>query len=300
MRKNWWIALLLVIALIPSGADASGTASASALVPGGLYRITFLDVGQGDAALLQDPSGFTVLIDGGMRSDGPVIVDYLRSQGITQIDVLLATHPDADHIGGLIAVLGMDDVPVLSVITNGYPGDTRTWSDFNAAVTAEGLTLTTVTYDQSFSWGSMAVQAANPEPGLVDPDANDACLAVRVSMGAIDTFFACDLDADQESIILSRPVELDSEILKVAHHGSDLGSSAEFLAAVTPEVAVISVGYNSYGHPGAQTLARLDDAGAGVWRTDQDGHITVLTDGARFTVNAPFFAHLLYLPTLVK
>ncbi len=283
--KHWKNILisLLVVSLCCMFFENESARSASTL-----YTITFIDVGQGDSALLQDPNGYTVLIDGGKTTAGPTVVNFIRSQGVTKIDVLLETHPDSDHLGGLLDVLAMTDVPVLSVVYNGYPGTTQLWTDFTTAVAAEGLALTTLQYPQITTWGSMQVQVVNPAGGLVSPDTNAACLVVKVGTGSIQTLFACDLDSAQESVILTRPLNLNSDILKVAHHGSDLSSSTAFLNAVTPSVAVISVGDNSYGHPGAATLARLDTVGAAVWRTDLDGNITILTDGTRYTVNAPF------------
>ncbi len=301
MKKNtrMLLACTLIIALIWLSSGYQPVNSAALL-----YRITFIDVGQGDSALLQDPAGFTVLIDGGQTTAGPGLVAYLRSQGLSKIDVVLATHPDSDHIGGLIDVLSMTDIPVLSVVYNGYPGSTQTWTDFAQAVVDEGLSFTVLQYPQKATWGQMQVDALNPDGSLGSPESNAACLAVKVHTGAITTLFACDLDSAQEAVILSRPLDLNADILKVAHHGSDEGSSAAFLSAVTPSIAVISVGQpNAYGHPGAATLARLEDAGAGIWRTDQDGNITIKTDGTTFTVNAPFpgeFSNITYLPVVVR
>jgi competence protein ComEC len=301
MRRNTFLQILLVLMLL---ALISSPAAASVPNSPAIYKLNFINVGQGDAALLIDPSGFAVLIDGGKTSAGSVLTTFIRSQGIEDIDVMVATHPDSDHIGGLIAVLEMADVPVKSVLYNGYPGTTQTWLDFVSAVQAEGLTLTTITYPQTFTWGTIDAQTLNPVAGLSSPDTNDACLAFLVQTGTIKTVLACDLDSSQENIVLARPVVLDADLLKVAHHGSSSSSSQAFLDAVTPKEAIISVGDNSYGHPDPATIARLEDVGARVWRTDQDGNIIVQTDGTIYAVNQnlPVIGITLdvYLPLIMR
>jgi len=297
-HRRWLFIILSLVVCLTFSVFYTGQAQSSSL-----FSITFIDVGQGDAALLQDPDGFTVLIDGGRPESGPKVVSHIRRANVQQIDVMVATHPDSDHIGGLIDVLEMTDIPVKSVIYNGYPGNTATWTDFVDAVNDEGLSLKTVRYHETISWGQMQVEVLHPAGGLSNPDPNDACLVVMVATGNIKSLFTCDLDSVQENIILSRPLDLDADVLKVAHHGSEYGSSTAFLTAVSPSIAVISVGENSYGHPGKGTLTRLESVGAGVWRTDEDGDITVLTDGQTFTVNAPFQPQKdesVYLPFLAS
>ncbi len=281
------IALLLFLQIRQQPAQPALPAATPTAVTGE-FTITFIDVGQGDSALLRDPNGFTVLMDGGVRSAGPIIAEYLRDEGVRQIDVLVASHPDSDHIGGLITVLEMDDIPVRKVLYNGYPGDTRTWEDFARAVRDEGLRLTVTRAGDRHTWGQMRAVVINPQAGLNNPESNSACLAVMVTTGQLRTLFTCDLAFDQERDLINRGVDLDADILKVAHHGSGEGSSTAFLEAVSPEIAVISVGAdNTYGHPREETLARLEDAGAGIWRTDLDGHIVIRTDGIRYAINEP-------------
>ena len=249
------------------------------------YQIIFVNVGQGDATVLIDPAGFTVLIDGGPLSAGEELAAEIRALGIAEIHVMVATHPDSDHIGGLVAALRMQDVPVRSVLYNGYPGDTQTWLDFTTAVQEEGLSLVAVTYPQALTWGTIRAQVLNPNAGLLNPDSNGACLALLVETGQLKTLLACDLDSAQESEVLARPLDIDADFLKVAHHGSGSSSSQVFLEAVTPREAFISVGDNPYGHPDPEALARLQAAGARVWRTDLQGALTVLSDGVSYTVS---------------
>ena len=117
-------------------------------------QVSFIDVGQGDSALIHGSDGFDILIDGGKTSAGPTVVEYIRGQGIDDIDVMVATHADSDHIGGLIAVLNTSDIVIDQVLYNGYPGDTNTWTNFTTAVTNEGLTLNTAQFPMTYTWGT--------------------------------------------------------------------------------------------------------------------------------------------------
>ena len=137
-------------------------------------QISYINVGQGDSALIRDSGGSDVLIDGGKPSAGPTVVAYLRSQGVDDIDVMVASHADSDHIGGLIDVLEMSDIPVESVMYSGYPGDTLTWSTFATAVANEGITMTAAQFPQTFIWGETTAHILNPETGLVNPETSNS------------------------------------------------------------------------------------------------------------------------------
>lgn len=258
----------------------------------------FIAVGQGDAILLRDGHGFDVLIDGGRTSAGPTVLAHLRTQGLTDLDVLVATHADADHIGGLIDVLAAADIPVLQVLYNGYPGTTQTYNTFATAVANEGLTPAPAHFPAEYLWGGLTVQVLNPAPGLLDPDQNNASVVLRVSHGQTDFLLTGDIDSTTEAAVVARGTPVAAEVLKVAHHGSALSSGAGFLSAVGPTHAVIPVGGNPYGHPTGATLSRLAAAGATVWRTDHNGTVTVLSTGAAYTVTAA--TYLVWLPATVR
>ncbi len=258
--------------------------------------VTFINVGQGDAALLRDGAGFDVLIDGGRTSAGSTVLDTLRAQGVPDLDVLVASHADADHVGGLIDVLQADDIPVLSVVYNGYPGTTETWSDFVDAVTQEGLALTPAQFPLELTWGEMRVYVLNPAGGLLNPETNAASLVLRVDHGSVRYLFTGDIDAAVEAAVVARQTPIAANVLKVAHHGSKYGSSADFLAAAGAQESVISVGDNSYGHPAPETLDRLATAGSRVWRTDLKGNVRVESDGAGYLVIPQVVWKFLFLP----
>jgi len=143
-------------------------------------RVSFIDVGQGDAFLLSDSNGFDILIDGGKTSAGPTVVAYIRDQAIDDIDIMIASHSHADHIGGLIDVLEAVDKTVETVMYNGYPGDTATWYSFATAVANEGLVMTPLLYPSEISWGLMTAYILNPDPGLINPDQNNASVVILI------------------------------------------------------------------------------------------------------------------------
>jgi competence protein ComEC len=270
--------------------------SATLSAPSSELTVTFIDVGQGDAVLIQDDSGFDILIDGGRTSAGPTVLAILREQSVDDIDIMVASHADADHIGGLITVLHDNNIPVKEVYYNGYPGSTLTWLNFVDAVIAEGVTLTAAQFPQTYTWGVTTVHILNPAPGLVNPDTNDASIVILLIYGATRFLFTGDISSTIEATVVARSTPIAAEILKVAHHGSAYSSSPEFLAEVSPADAVISVGDNPYGHPADVTLTRLLGAGARIWRTDLQGNINVTSDGMTYAITASTIVHAVYLP----
>ena len=203
-------------------------------------QVSFIDVGQGDSILIQDSNGFDVLIDGGKSSAGPAVLAYLRSHNVDDIDVMIATHADSDHIGGLIEVLNADDIPVEQVLYNGYPGDTATWNTFVAAVAAEGLTLEATNYPDTHLWGGITAYTLNPLPGLTNPEQNDVSVVILIDHANVEVMLTGDIGEDVELDVAGRGIpywlgtECCAEVLKIAHHGSKYSTSASFLATDAP------------------------------------------------------------------
>jgi len=260
----------------------------------GPLTVSSIDVGQGDSILLRAPDGTDILIDGGPRAAGPTVVAYLQQEGVDDIEVMVATHPHADHIGGLINVL-QSTIPVEAVVY-GLPGSTVTYSDFVAAMQADGLTLTPVAEGQAFTWGPMSVSAQNPPEG----DTNEDSVVLLITYGDHEFLFTVDIGSAAEGDILASGVSINADVLKVAHHGSKYSSSQVFLDVVTPAYAVISVGEdNPYGHPTQETLDRLAVVDAEVYRTDLHGTVVITSDGQLLWTNhdsSPLIAFLVYLP----
>jgi beta-lactamase superfamily II metal-dependent hydrolase len=277
--------LVLPLLFFLSSSAASNSVTAS-----------FIDVGQGDSILLQDGSGFHVLIDGGKPSAGPTVLAYLRDLGVDDIEVMIASHSDSDHIGGLIDVFEANDIPVESVLYNGYAGSTATWFNFETAVANEGLTLAAAQFPDVYTWGTMTAYVLNPSSGLSSPDQNDASVVILVNHGNVDFLFTGDIGSSIEATVVARGTPVASEILKAAHHGSKYSSSADFLSAVGPVDSVIMVGSNSYGHPTDETLTRLSDAGANILRTDLDGTVVIESNGLTHRILAPLIQNFSDVP----
>jgi competence protein ComEC len=260
-------------------------------------QVAFINIGQGDAALIMDGNGFEILIDGGKPEAGPTVVAFLRQREITDLEVMVASHADADHIGGLITVLQATDIAVGQVYYNGYAGTTNTWNTFGTAVASRGLTLQPAQFPQEITWGGTTANILGPASGLVNPETNDASVVILLTHGLNRFLFTGDIDSRIEATVVARGTPVASHILKVGHHGSASSSSAAFLAAVGARDAVISVGDNNYGHPVDDALLRLSDAGAAIWRTDQMGTIYVTSDGLTYTIIGTVpLAETIFLP----
>ena len=254
-------------------AGNTGTAQAGALT------VTWLDVGQGDAAVIQS-GGQTMLIDGGKPEKSSYIYAWLQQHGLSYLDVIVATHVDADHIGGLPGALNYASVgTAYCPVTT---GTTETFQSFVKYLAQRGKQITVPTAGDTFMLGGAQVQILGPLHSA--EDSNDNSIVLKVSFGATSFLFTGDAERAEEQDILNAGVNLQSTVLKVGHHGSDTSTSYPFLRAVAPQYAVISVGAgNSYGHPTEAVLSRLRDAGVTTFRTDMQGEITAVSDGQ--TVN---------------
>jgi competence protein ComEC len=262
----------------------------------GNLRISYINVGQGDSALLQGPDGENILIDGGPVSAGPTVVAYLNNQQVNSIDVLVVSHNDADHVGGLTDVVN-SSIPVKAVIFNGEPVTTTTYLNFENALITHGLTPTPAVFGQEYNWGQISADVLNPQSPILG-DQNEDSVVLLLTYDQVHLLFPGDIGTSSEGIILAEGTPIGADVLKVAHHGSKYSSSSSFLDAVKPKYAVISVGPNSYGHPAPETLDRLTAVGAQIYRTDQQGTILFISNGR--TIYSETVDIYLYLPVILK
>jgi len=243
-------------------------------------KVHFIDVGQADSIYIQAPNHYDILIDAGNNEDGSTIVNYLKGQGLDDIELMIATHPHEDHIGGLDDVLKAFDIE--EVIDSGEEETTRTYTDYWHAVEEE-KTEYLQDQDMTFDLGN-GIRFDILETGDGYENVNDNSVLTKLDYHNVEFLFTGDMESDVESKILEKDIQAD--ILKVGHHGSNTSSSEAFLKKVNPKVAVISVGKdNTYGHPHQETLARLTDMGVSIYRTDVSGTIVVSTDGNTYSVN---------------
>jgi competence protein ComEC len=247
------------------------------------FRVVFIDVGQGDAELIT-VGGHHMLIDGGR--DGPTIVQRLNTLGVHRLDAVVATHPDADHTGGLTAVLEAFDVD--NVYVNGARDTTGAYAGFLAAAAAEpGALIHTLHAGQSVALGSLALPVLSPA-GASD-DTNNGSIVLRLACGAVSVLFTGDAEAPAEQAMLDAGLVTRTTVLKAGHHGANTSTSSAFLRALQPEVAVVSAGReNAFGHPSPTTVARLAAAGALLAYTDTtpgDDSVTMTTDCATYALS---------------
>lgn len=244
--------------------------------------VHFIDVGQGDAILLQTPNGSNILVDTGPKKSAAQLLAYLKKIKVNYIDLLVITHPDFDHIGGIPSLL--ERIPVKKILDSGKAH----------------TTLTFIQYKQ-YVWNNIVpVQYAKEKMKLqVDPDlkirvlnsgseekeTNNASIVLHLTYGDIQFLLMGDTEEEEEKR-LSRKYNLESTILKVAHHGSNSSSTASFLTDVQPKIAVISAGKNNdFHHPHLPVVSRLIESGADIYNTAESGTIVFSTDGKLLYVN---------------
>lgn len=264
--------------------DTGGGGSAS-----GTLEVYFFDVGQGDSELIRLPGGENILIDAGTSSTEDELVGELRSLGAETLDLVVATHPHADHIGGMAAVIDAFDVRqvVMPRISESDTPTTKTYENLLQSIADKGLTIMPAEPgDELLSSGGAVLTVLAPN-GEDYGDLNNYSVVLRLTYGEDSFLFTGDAEEASEEEMLSLDWPLTATVLKCGHHGSETSTSPAFLDAVSPQYAVISCGVdNDYGHPDAVTLEKLEAAGAEVFRTDLQGTILASTDGSGVTMTA--------------
>ena len=249
-------------------------------------RVVFLDVGQGDAAAIESPSGKVLLVDtGGVLADGSdnegrrVVGPYLRSRGVRRIDMELLTHPHADHIGGAATLL--ERFPTAELLDNGQQTDSLLLTHLRTDAAEHHVQYLAARRGQTLDFqDGVTARILSPTEAETHGSPNNASIVLMIQYGRTTFLFTGDAEADEEADLLAAHQLLHCDVLKVGHHGSRTSTTPPFLAAAHPRIAVISVGaHNLYGHPNGEVLDRLRDSGVKVYRTDKQGAVTCLSDG---------------------
>jgi len=263
--------------------DSSPTTESVEDISGSGLTVRFLNVGQADAALISCDDHH-ILIDGGNKDDSSYLYSLLRSLDITYLDLIIGTHADEDHIGGIPGALYAATAGEVLCSTTEHDSDA--FHDFKkyAGLRSNGIRIPEVGENFAFGDASLAIMAVNSGPA-----SNDTSIVAKVSYGNTSFLFTGDAEDLTECFLLDSDFPLQSTVLKVSHHGSGDATSKAFLKAAAPEYAIISVDRNNpYGHPSINTIRRLEQEGIEIYRTDKHGEITVYSDGNCITVKTEY------------
>ena len=278
--------LIVMIILVWSGV----------LFPRNQYvTVTFIDVGQGASALVQAPCGATILIDAGGEpaySGDPgrigemVVLPFLRYSGIKKIDLAIVTHPHEDHFGGFLPLIGQ--IPIGGFLVSPVSGDSPYYEALLSQAGEAGIAVESATAGQSWRCSEgLQIDVIAPPVELIrgsGSDLNNNSLVLLLSYGEFRVIFTGDIEDSAVLDLLKRNNDLRANLLHIPHHGGFLPSASKLLESVNPDLAVIQVGANSFGHPHPQMIDQLEAAGVLIYRTDLHGAVICKTDGREFDV----------------
>lgn len=284
--------LLLILGLVLAGCNITRPTPVpgATLIPGkGQLKIAFLDVGQGDSILIQAPNGQTMLIDGGRSTNlaQTVIIPQLRAWGAKQVDILVVTHPDQDHIAGLAGIL--ESYPVKLVALTGQVHSTKIYERLLTDIRDKNVealkvrTGTAIPFDPS-----VKLEVLSPDDAAVNSDdTNDASIVIKLTYGTASFLLTGDAELPANKAMLEHGFDVRSTVLKLGHHGSRTSTNEDWLQRVQPQLGIISAGKdNSFGHPHPEVIAALEKLKIPYIRTDEHGTITITSDGATIQVTS--------------
>lgn len=244
--------------------------------------VHFIDVGQGDSMLIQTPSNKNILIDGGPPESGKKVVNYLKKQHIKKIDLLIATHPDIDHIGGLPQV--MKSIEVNEILDSGKIHSTKTYAKYLYQIRKHAIPIKIAKQNQKIKLDPLLDIRVLNSSGK-SKNNNQSSIALKLTYRDVDFLLMSDVEREQEKKLLDK-FNLQAEIIKVAHHGSNTSTSFDFLKHVQPKIAMLTYSKtNDYGHPVNRVIKNLYKIDALIYSTAAFGNVVVITDGEDFFVS---------------
>ncbi|MFL0583580.1 MBL fold metallo-hydrolase [Solibacillus silvestris] len=246
--------------------------------------VHFIDVGQGDSIFIEAPNGKTMLIDGGVKGAGKEVVAYLKAQGVKRLDYVVATHPDADHIGGLIPVL--NSISIKEFIDSGKVHTSQTYEEMLSLIQAKNIQFTIPKAgDEIQLEDNLTIEVLAADEAASDN--NDASIVLRAEYQNISFLLMGDADHGVEQELLRKGTDVQATILKAGHHGSNTSSSPEFVEAVSSLATILSYGQdNKYGHPHAEVIDILQHVNSEIYSTAEAGTIVITTDGVTYEIDA--------------
>ncbi|MCC0781546.1 MBL fold metallo-hydrolase [Clostridioides sp. ES-S-0108-01] len=265
MRNKIFLSILIIISLL-SGCDKKS-----------LLSVHMIDVGQGDSILVQTPTNKNILIDGGDEDSENIIISYLRQKRIKTIDIIIATHPDSDHIGSLDNVIKKFNVN--SVYMPEQSTDSESYQNLINSCTDKDLSIQYLYKDDVLNIDSN-INIYVLSPSYIQEEPNLNSIVFKLTFNDNSFLFMGDAEEQNEKEIL-RSFELNNiNFIKIGHHGSNSSSSLEFIKKISPDIAAISCGYkNQYGHPHREVINNLKQNHVSIYRTDRIGDIVFYSDG---------------------
>ena len=267
MNKKLLIFSIIIIALL-TGCDKNKD-----------FCIHVIDVGQADSILITTPSNKNMLIDGGDEDSAKIIKSYLKNKKVKNLDVVIATHPDSDHIGSLDYII--DNFDVEKIYMPNQTTDSECYINLIDSCNKKNLKVNYLSKDDYFNLDD-STNIYVLSPSYITDNNNSNSIVLNISYKNNNFLFTGDCEKSNEMDMINSYDLEDIDFLKVAHHGSYTASSLTFLEEITPDIAVISCGYkNSYGHPHKSTLDNLESVDAKIFRTDQNGSMQFYSDGEK-------------------
>jgi competence protein ComEC len=261
---------------LPAGSPMKPFTPAGPQKANDLLRVHFIDVGHGDACLIQTPGGHTILIDGGDSGVAGNVADYISKAGVKDIDLVIATHPHSDHVGALPDLLRR--FPVNMVLDSGASHTSATYQRFLETIKAnKKIQYVIGRAGQAYDFDAVKIYILNPTEPLPD-NLNNCSIVSRLVYDNISFLFAGDAEVEAERAIMRRSMNIRSTVLKVGHHGSSTSTCPSFVRAVSPKVAIISCRRKDSGNP-PPAESRFNRNWTKVYRTDIDGTIRVESNG---------------------
>lgn len=284
IRKKYikiFAALVILISFITGCSNSPSSENISNIENKNIMKVNYIDVGQGDSILVQ-VNGKNLLIDAGPNDNTDKLISYLNKQNIKKLDYVVATHPHEDHIGGMDVVIKKYEIGQFYAPKK--TANTKTFESMITALKSKNLKINSAKAGINLDLGEntkceiLAPNSTNYE------DVNNYSAVIKITYGDSKFLFTGDAEKLSEKEILSKNYDIDSDVLKVGHHGSSTSSSKAFLDKVSPKIAVISLGKNNdYGHPHKETTAELKKRNIQTYRTDIDGSVVLISDGKKVT-----------------
>lgn len=242
-------------------------------------KVHYIDVGQGDSVFIQLPNGETVLIDGGSRSSGQIVSDYLEDHEVERLDYLVATHPHEDHIGGLTGII--EEYDIGEIYLPDVSHTSQTFENILLAIQSKDKGINKATAGSMIlDKDGLSIKILAPEENTDVSNLNNYSIVLRLDYKDNSFLFTGDAETSSEKTMINNGYDLSVDVLKVGHHGSITSTSDEFLDMVEPIYAVISCGLdNIYGHPDQEILDKLNDMDIEIYRTDLEGHVIAISNG---------------------